>query len=59
MAGINIAGPDPRPLERYKMYVEGQNVFVEKSVRFRQEIGEWTLPDAYVQLAALIRTDNP
>ena len=48
--GINVAGPDPRPLERYKVTLVGQQVIVDKSVTFRQELGEWGESGAYLSM---------
>ncbi len=45
--GINIAGPDPRPLERYKVTLDGQQVIVDKSVTFREELGDWGKAGAF------------
>ena len=40
--GLNIEGPAPRPLERFKVALgdEGQ-IIVDAGVRFRGERGEW------------------
>jgi len=45
--GMNTAGPDPRPLERYKVTLDGQQVIVDKSVTFREELGEWGKTGAF------------
>lgn len=47
--GINIEGPAPRPLERFKITLteEGQ-IVVDMAVRFRGERGEWGKPGAYI-----------
>jgi cytochrome b6-f complex iron-sulfur subunit len=47
--GINIEGPAPRPLERFKVTLakDGQ-ILVDTSVRFRGERGEWKRPEAYI-----------
>ncbi len=50
MTGVNFEGPAPRPLERYKVALDGEYVLVDKSVKFRQELGQWTLPGAYLQV---------
>jgi cytochrome b6-f complex iron-sulfur subunit len=49
--GINYEGPAPRPLERVKVTLapDGQLV-VDKSVRFRQERGEWEKPGAFLKV---------
>lgn len=49
--GINFEGPAPRPLERYKITLadDGQ-LLVDKSKKFQFELGEWTNPEASVQV---------
>ncbi len=49
MGGINFEGPAPRPLERcaIRLTPDGQ-VEVDKSRRFRQELGQWESPDSYI-----------
>ena len=47
-SGINFEGPAPRPLERYKVFVEDGIVNVDKSRKFQQEKGEWDNPDSFV-----------
>ncbi len=48
--GINFEGPAPRPLERARIVLadDGQ-ILVDKSVKFQQEKGEWTNPEAYLK----------
>jgi len=46
--GINFEGPAPRPLERYKVGLDGGMLVVDKSKKFQQEKGEWVHPDSYV-----------
>ena len=46
MDGVNFEGPAPRPLERYKISLDGEYVVVDKSKKYRQELGQWTLPGA-------------
>lgn len=47
--GINFEGPAPRPLERFKIFLndDGQ-IVVDKSKKFQQEKGEWNDPESYV-----------
>ena len=52
ITGVNRIGPGPRPLERFKIYVDGDNVMVDTSVKFQQELGQWKLTDSYIDLAA-------
>lgn len=49
-SGINFEGPAPRPLERYKVFVEDGLVNVDKSRKFQQEKGEWDNPDSFVSV---------
>jgi len=46
--GINFEGPTPRPLERFKLTVEDGIVVVDKSVKFRWELGQWDSPGAFI-----------
>ncbi len=51
--GINFEGPAPRPLERYKVYidpVDGQ-IVVDKTKKFHYETGDWNSPDCTVDLS--------
>ena len=50
MDGVNFEGRAPRPLERLKITLEGDIVSVDKSVIFRQELKQWDLPGAYVNV---------
>ncbi len=47
--GVNFEGPAPRPLERVKITRgdDGQ-IVIDKAVKFRHELGEWTKPGAYL-----------
>ena len=49
--GINYEGPAPRPLERVKVTLatDGQ-LLVDKSIRFRQERGEWEKQGAFLKV---------
>ena len=51
VSGINIEGPAPRPLERYRIGLadDGQ-ILVDKSTKFQQEKGEWERPGAFLDL---------
>jgi len=46
--GINFEGPTPRPLERFRVYVEDGIVVVDKSKKFQQELGQWEQPGSYL-----------
>jgi cytochrome b6-f complex iron-sulfur subunit len=49
-SGMNFEGPAPRPLERARIVLadDGQ-ILVDKSVKFQQEKGEWTSPEAFLK----------
>ena len=47
--GINIEGPAPRPLERYKITMaEDGQILIDKNTKFQQEKGQWELDGAYL-----------
>lgn len=50
--GTNFEGPAPRPLERFKVYLDGDQVIVDRSKRFLamgpNDTAIWTDPDASV-----------
>ena len=48
--GVNFEGPAPRPLEHYMIYLEGPVVIVDKSRKYRQELGQWDSPESFVTL---------
>ena len=47
--GVNFEGPAPRPLERVRIALadDGQ-LLIDKGKSFRQEKGEWSSPDAFL-----------
>ena len=48
-SGMNVEGPAPRPLERYKVTMaEDGQLLIDKNVKFQEEKGQWTLPGAYL-----------
>lgn len=49
--GINFEGPAPRPLERFAIALapDGQ-ITVNKNRKFQQEKGQWSDPEAYLNL---------
>lgn len=54
-SGKNFEGPAPRPLERYRIYVDpvdGQ-VVIDKQKKFLYERGEWTDPQSFIDLASV------
>ena len=48
VSGVNFEGPAPRPLERIKIGIENEFVVVDKSIKFRQELGQWGLPGSEI-----------
>ncbi len=48
-SGINIEGPAPRPLERYKITMaEDGQIQVDKNTKYQEEKGQWSLDGAYL-----------
>jgi cytochrome b6-f complex iron-sulfur subunit len=51
--GINIEGPAPRPLERYKITLaEDGQLLIDKNTKYQQEKGQWELDGAYLPYTA-------
>jgi cytochrome b6-f complex iron-sulfur subunit len=51
MNGINFEGPAPRPLERYKIFLQADGkIKIDKTRVFRQEKGEWENPESYLEV---------
>ncbi|MEZ6058091.1 MAG: Rieske (2Fe-2S) protein [Planctomycetaceae bacterium] len=49
--GINFEGPAPRPLERVGIRVaEDGQLEVDKSLKFQEELGQWSDPKSYVEV---------
>ena len=47
--GINIEGPAPRPLERYKIVLaEDGQILIDKNTKYQEEKGQWQLDGAYL-----------
>lgn len=50
--GTNFEGPAPRPLERFKIYLDGDNVIVDRSKKFLamgpMDTAVWNDPEAYI-----------
>lgn len=47
--GVNFEGPAPRPLERFKISLTPSGeILVDKTRVFRQELGQWDHPDAFI-----------
>ena len=51
--GVNIEGPAPRPLERYRIVLaEDGQILVDKNTKYQQEKGQWSLDGAYLPYTA-------
>ena len=49
--GLNIEGPAPRPLERFKVALdENGQIIVDAGIRFRGERGEWDKQGAFLKV---------
>jgi len=48
--GVNFEGPTPRPLERFRLYVEDGLVVVDKSKKYQQELGQWDMPGSFIEV---------
>jgi len=48
--GINFEGPTPRPLERFRIFVEDGIVVVDKSKKYYYELGQWDQPGSYLEV---------
>ncbi len=52
-SGVNVEGPAPRPLERYRIALaEDGQIVVDKNQKFQEEKGQWTMDGAYLFYAA-------
>ncbi|MCA8978704.1 MAG: Rieske 2Fe-2S domain-containing protein [Planctomycetes bacterium] len=51
--GVNVEGPAPRPLERYRIFLaEDGQIVVDKNQKYQEEKGQWTMDGAYLFYAA-------
>jgi len=48
MNGVHFEGPAPRPLERFKIAIDGDFIVVDKATKYRQELQQWGLPGSYL-----------
>lgn len=48
--GVNFEGPTPRPLERFRIFVEDGVVIVDKSKKYQHELGQWEMPGSYLEV---------
>lgn len=48
--GVNFEGPTPRPLERYKVFIDpiDNQIVVDKTKKFQQEKGQWENPESFI-----------
>lgn len=46
--GVNFEGPTPRPLERFRIYVEDGEIVVDKSKKYQHELGQWDQPGSFI-----------
>lgn len=52
-SGINIEGPAPRPLERYRIVLaEDGQILIDKTVKYQEEKGQWSMEGAYLPYTA-------
>ncbi len=51
ITGVNFEGPAPRPLERVGLRVAEDGLLeVDKSLKFQEEMGQWTDPASFVEV---------
>lgn len=51
ITGVNFEGPAPRPLERAGLRIAEDGMLeVNKSVKFQEEMGQWTDPTSFVNV---------
>lgn len=50
ITGVNFEGPAPRPLERVGISLVGNMLEVDKSLRFQEEMGQWSDPNSFVEV---------
>lgn len=48
--GINFEGPTPRPLERFRLFVDGGIVVVDKSKKYQYELGQWDQLGSFLEV---------
>ena len=48
-SGVNVEGPAPRPLERFKITLaEDGQIRIDKNTKYQEEKGQWSLDGAYL-----------
>lgn len=51
LSGVNFEGPTPRPLERFRVYVDATgNVVIDKSKKFRKDLQQWNQTESFVTM---------
>jgi len=51
LSGVNFEGPTPRPLERFRVYVDATgNVVIDKSKKYRKDLQQWNQPESFVTM---------
>ncbi len=48
--GINFEGPTPRPLERFRLFVDDGTLIVDKSKKYQYELGQWDQPGSFIEV---------
>ena len=52
-SGVNIEGPAPRPLERYKIgLAEDGQIQIDNNTKYQKEKGQWTMDGSYLNFTA-------
>jgi cytochrome b6-f complex iron-sulfur subunit len=52
-SGVNVEGPAPRPLERFKITLaEDGQLLIDKNTKYQEEKGQWSLDGAYLPYVA-------
>lgn len=51
ITGVNFEGPAPRPLERMGLRIAEGMLEVDKSMKFQEEMGQWTDPASFVSVS--------
>lgn len=47
--GVNFEGPTPRPLERFRIFIDGSgNIVVDKARKFRKDLDQWNENQSYI-----------
>ncbi len=49
--GVNFEGPAPRPLERLHITLENGLIVIDRGIRYREELGQWADPGAFLEYA--------